>query len=132
MHSVALKLKCDWFLETPTFARRIVQPDSIEIPKDPLPVDGTAAEPTLEEEVLRVLVRVLAGTHDVEGGVAGQHLVQQHTQGPPVHAEVCMRANRRARQRAVCRSPARKIVLNAIFHSISLNLSAYGYRPRRG
>ena len=41
----------------------------------------------LEEIVLRVLVRVVRGSHNVEGRAAGQHLVEQDPQGPPVYRE---------------------------------------------
>ena len=57
--------------------------------------DKTVKHPTvrlpartdLEEIVLRVLVRVVGGSNDVEGRPPGQHLVEQHPQGPPVHRE---------------------------------------------
>ncbi len=39
---------------------------------------------TVEEIVLGVLVGVLRGSDDVEGRPAGQHLVEQHPQRPPV------------------------------------------------
>ena len=41
----------------------------------------------LEEIVLRVLVRVIRGPHNVEGRAAGQHLVEQDPQSPPVYRE---------------------------------------------
>ena len=41
----------------------------------------------LEEIVLRVLVRVVRGSNNVEGRPSGQHLVEQHPQGPPVNRE---------------------------------------------
>ena len=39
----------------------------------------------LEEIILRVLVGIVRGSHNVEGRPARQHLVEQDTQGPPVH-----------------------------------------------
>ena len=39
----------------------------------------------LEEIVLRILVRVVRGSDDVERRAAGQHLVEENTQSPPVH-----------------------------------------------
>ena len=39
---------------------------------------------TLEEVILRVLVWVVGGADNVEGAPACQHLVEEHTQRPPV------------------------------------------------
>ena len=41
----------------------------------------------MEEVVLSVLVRIIGGSHNVERGSASQHLIQEHTKGPPIHRE---------------------------------------------
>lgn len=46
----------------------------------------------LEQVVLGVLVGVLRGAGDVEGRAAGEHLVQENTEGPPVDGEAVVLA----------------------------------------
>ena len=41
----------------------------------------------LEQVVFRVLIRVVCGSNNVKGWPSRQHLVQQHSKGPPVHGE---------------------------------------------
>ena len=41
----------------------------------------------MEQVVLGVLVRIVGGADDVEGAPAGQHLVEQDSQRPPVDGE---------------------------------------------
>lgn len=43
----------------------------------------------LEQEVLGVLVGVVGGADDVERRPAGEHLVEQHAERPPIDAEIC-------------------------------------------
>ena len=59
----------------------------------------------LEEIVLRVLVRVVGGSNNVEGRPSGQHLVEQDTQGPPVNREPVVLRPKDLR-RDVVRGPA--------------------------
>lgn len=62
----------------------------------------------LEEVVLCVLVGVVGGLRDIERRAAGQHLVGEHAQRPPVHGEAVLLAAEDLRRDVVGRAAERR------------------------